>query len=394
MVVMGAVFVALSFGQATVSGLLTPPTPVSFDVWRLREDSEFWRSYDLRMPTGRPSGIERNDTFLTRIWMPTDQTERVPVVILLHFWGATDLGLERQMGEELAKRGVATVAVTLTYHMERAPAGSRSGELAVTADPAQLRETMAQSVADVRRVIQWIEVQDDLDSERIGVGGTSLGALVASLSFAVDPRLKSGCFLLGGADLAQVFFRSSRTAELRVQMRANGIDEERLRAELVEVEPLTYLKAEDRPSFVIRARFDTVIPPETTDELVARLATAQSLTLESGHFGGALVQGPLIRTVAQFFVDSLTGRSFRAPDRFFTPTLRIGLTAGGAEPLSVFGSLDVWRSRGEGGGLGLLMVTPQGPRLFLGGRLGRDGGVGIVVSPRKTTWGLMWGQVL
>ncbi|MFX9638786.1 hypothetical protein ABTO85_20010, partial [Acinetobacter baumannii] len=77
----------------------------------------------------------------------------VPVVVLLHYWGAPDTKVEDEIAQLLARRGIAAVAMPLPYHLGRSPMGRRSGELAIVPDPRSLNQTMTQAVLDVQRTI-------------------------------------------------------------------------------------------------------------------------------------------------------------------------------------------------------------------------------------------------
>ncbi|MBX3097252.1 MAG: alpha/beta hydrolase family protein [Fimbriimonadaceae bacterium] len=385
----------LTLAQVSNAPPLNPfvrPAPYTFSAPSPTESNEFWRRYTLDFDSAMPSGVEPNDTVPILITVPTEQIGKAPVVILLHYWGATDQNVEKNLSDRLAKSGIASIALPIPYHLQRTPPNTRSGEMAITADPAQMREVLIQAMADLSRTIDWIETQENLDSSRVGLAGISLGAIVSSLGYGVEPRIKAAAFMLGGADLAGIFFSSSRTVPLREEMRRRGYTPESLRQELAPVEPLTYLRADDpRPTYIIRARFDTVVMPGQTQKLMDALPGAKLLELDTGHFGGAVVQNRLLGTVSEFFVKTFRNESFSAPTRFFAPTLRFGAIGGGEEPLTFFGGFDLWRS---GSGFASILVTPQGPRGFLGAGLGREWAVGIYASPRRTTWGILWNIVL
>ena len=61
---------------------------------------------------------------------------------------------------------------------------------------------MRQAVCDVRRAAVWLAARPDVDPERLGVSGISLGGIVSALAAAVDPAIREGAFLLAGGDLS------------------------------------------------------------------------------------------------------------------------------------------------------------------------------------------------
>ncbi|MBX3111284.1 MAG: alpha/beta hydrolase family protein [Fimbriimonadaceae bacterium] len=383
----------LAYGQEPppVDG---PVPPVEFGVLRQVSTGEFTEEFTTSFPSVVASGVPENDTVKLRVIMPTERTGPVPVVILLHFWGATDNMVEVEMAERLAVRGMASVLMPLPYHLSRTPRGMKSGELAVQPDPAKLRQTMAQAVLDVRRTVDWIATRNEFKPGAVAVAGTSLGSLVAELAYAVEPRFRAGAFMLGGADLAGVLWSSSRVVQQREALRRLGYTEDKLRQELVPVEPLTFLKKDDtRPTFVVRARQDTVIPPDTSQALIDHLGNVQVLVLETGHYGGFLVQRRLIDTVARFCEASFSNKSFTAPTKFYSPTVRLAMMADTARGLQVGVGLDVWRSNVNSDAFATVMLAPKGLSIYLGRRVNQGLSLGVVAMPRRAAPALVWSVV-
>lgn len=383
----------LCFGTAQPPALTQAAPPVEFGPWEEAFEDEISRVYDLEFPTPLPSAYPENNTVRTRLMVPREASSPMPVVVILHYWGAIDTRLEQALGTELNRRGVAAALMVLPYHLQRTPKGSRSGELAVVADPGAMRATLTQCVQDVKRLLDFLGTRSEFDMGRLGITGTSLGAIVGSLIFGVEPRFAAGASLLGGADLAEILWYSSRTRSQRESLRRRGFDEAALRKALVDVEPLTYLRPSDRPYYVIGARHDEVVPPSATEKLIDATG-AQTLWLDTGHYGGALVERSLVRSLAAYFAAVLNRRPFSAPGRLYAPTLRVGLSLSDGRGLQVAIGADVWRSNPRGDGFGAILLTPKGIEGFLGYQLPRGFSVGVSVQARRTSWGLFWNTVL
>lgn len=327
--------------------------------------------------------------------LPPKADTPVPSVIVLHYWGATDLRTERAQAQRLAQRGIAAIIVELPYHMDRAPGGTRSGELAIIPDPAKLIATMTQAVFDIRRTVDWIQSRNEFDPNRIGLVGTSLGGVVGSLAFAIEPRIRAFCSVLGGVQIAELIWHSSRLVREREKLRREGFSKERLAIALEPIEPSRFLKGDERrPTYLIAARYDTVIPRVSYQSLVNALGNPPTLWIHTGHYGGYFVQDSLLRTVVDFFVHSFAGEQYEPPGRLFAPTLRLTGTANTGSGLQVGLGLDVWRNNDEAGLVGTLIFTPKGPEGFLGTRVSSGLSLGIAVLPRRTTLGAMWSFVL
>jgi dienelactone hydrolase len=114
----------------------------------------------------------------------------VPVVLITHYWGARDLRAEVSLATELAQLGIGSAIMSLPYHLSRAPKGTRSGDMAIQPDPEKLKATLVQSVLDMRRTLDFLATRPEFRRDQIGLAGTSLGAIVASLAYAVEPRFR------------------------------------------------------------------------------------------------------------------------------------------------------------------------------------------------------------
>lgn len=390
---MGALSPASTLAQE--DSITQPPEKVSFEPLKEVRRSEFFTEHEVSFTSPLPTKEEENNTVRLSVFLPTDRHAAVPVVVLLHFWGARDDRLERAIAARLAELNVASVLMPLPYHLGRTPKNKASGEMAIVANMGHLRKTTVQGVQDLRRTVDWIESREEFRHDQIGIGGTSLGALVGALAFAIEPRFAASSYLLGGADMAHILWHSARVVSQREELRNQGLTEVKVREELAPIEPLNYLKPDDvRPSFVIAAKFDTVVPPADAEKLIAALGNCQSLWLDTGHYGGALVQARLVRTVAGFFAATFRGTSYQAPRSLFAPTLRWGATLTESAGLQVGAGIDVWRLKSDGETFGSVLLTPSGAQGFIGQTISKNLAVGVIVLPKKTTVGALWSVVL
>ncbi|MCW5947592.1 MAG: hypothetical protein KIT74_11250 [Fimbriimonadales bacterium] len=349
----------------------------------------------LRYPSPIVTDKTENNTVDVEVHLPRTARTPMPMVILLHYWGATDLGVERRFARNLNDRGFAAAILTLPYHLQRTPAGIKSGDYAIRPDVEFLRETMTQSVFDIKRLVDWIEARpQQFDINRIAVAGISLGAVIGALVLGVEPRVTAGAFLLGGVDLAGLLWNSSITISTRNGLRSQGYNEERLREALESVEPSRYPRQSlGENVIVIGARFDDIVPRENTEQLIDMFDAKQVVWLNTGHYGGALAEQRLYRTVADFFESRFLGAEFAQSRTVGLPTLRIGVHYNTDYKLTVAAGLDIWRAP-KGQGFVSAMITPEGPMAFAGANLTKGLTAGVVVTPRQITWGVFWGVVL
>ncbi|MCC7229793.1 MAG: alpha/beta hydrolase family protein [Fimbriimonadaceae bacterium] len=375
--------------------LRQPVPPLIFEPWKLVSETDSSREYSVSFPSPDTSPVPENNVVPVRAFVPTLGSAPHPVVLILHFWGARDLKVERSLAGQLARRGIASVIMALPYHLGRTPPGKRSGELAIQPDPAALRATMTQAVRDVKRTVDFIASRSEFDGSRIGISGTSLGALVASLAYGTESRFSRAAFVLGGMDLAQILWSSSLLVEARDALRRRGFTENRLRFELAEVEPLTYIgtRKSDQP-FIIGGRFDTVIPTSATDALIGSFEHPKVLWLETGHYGGIFVQSRILKEVANYFQAEFGGNAYVAPKRIFVPTLRIGVEGSTSNGMDIGVGIDLWKSNRSGDWMGTGLITPRGPQLFLGYRVSAGLSIGASIGTKRVGAAIFWSRVL
>lgn len=371
--------------------MTTPPEQIAFPSWKQVDSDEFTKTYEMSFPSPLTTSFPENNTVRLKVFIPTDVRGPVPSVVILHYWGATDIELESAMAREMNNLGVAGIVMVLPYHLSRTPKGSRSGEMALQPDTLELFKVMKQSILDLRRTADWIQSRPEFDRNKIGLAGTSLGGIVASLGYGIEPRFTCGSFVLAGANLSKILWNSSKVVAQRDVLRRKGYTEERLKNELKAIEPSNYLKPDDaRPSLVIAARQDTVVPPSCASELIAATGTKNAIWLDTGHYGGAFVRGRIVRTVARFFDESFRGAKFEAPPTIKSITFKFGLVYTPERNLQVAVSTDVWRANQRGDMYASAVLTPQGLQGFIGHKVSQGLSLGVVILPKKVVPGISW----
>lgn len=386
-------FAGLTLAQ-TPQAPPSPPT-IQFDEMQPFAQWPDGEEFVLSFPTTIPTPQPENNVVPIHILLPKGKAGPFPTVIILHYWGALNRNVERAMGLALNRRGIAAVLMTLPYHLERTPAGSRSGEMAIQSDPALLNVTLLQSLQDTRRCIDYVESRPEFDHEKIGIGGLSLGAIVTALVYGVDSRVNHAVFVLGGVDIAHILWNSSRVVAQRDELRQKGYTEEKLRDDLAALEPGTFLKARpETDALIIAARYDTVIPARSTRELIEDIKSPQVSWLNTGHFGGAFVQNRLLSEVADYFSKSFGGQPFTVQPNLGAPTIRLGVQYNFSTGMDIGFGADIWTAGKEREYSATALLTPRGIRLFLGRRVGRQISAGALIDARGVNLGVLWSTVL
>lgn len=114
-------------------------------------------------------------------------TGRLPAVVCLHGLGGNKEGLSDYL-EELARRGFVGVALDARYHGERA--GNLTKAMADAFRTGKEHPYLWDTVWDTWRVLDYLQTRPDVDKDRLGVMGISLGGHTTWMVSA-DSRVKA-----------------------------------------------------------------------------------------------------------------------------------------------------------------------------------------------------------
>lgn len=272
----------------------------------LRLDAPGHSVLAVRFPTPVESPDPANNTVHAEYFRPAGAgaSGRRPAVVVLHILGA-DFALSRFIAARLADRGVAALFVKLPYYGERRPPGSRDRFLST--DTERSIRVMRQGVCDVRRAAAWLASRPEVDPEKLGVTGVSLGGIVASVAASVDPTLNRAALILAGGDLARVMWEMPEAARHRAAWLASGRTFEDLRALTLPFDPLTYAGrlAVGKRVLMVAGNVDEVIPPASARALWEAAGRPPITWYDCGHYSAAGVLLPAVRQAVEFFAADL-----------------------------------------------------------------------------------------
>lgn len=158
----------------------------------------------------------------------------------------------------------------------------------------EVEDYFRQVVLDNRQVLDWLMQQPEVDPNRLGCLGLSLGGIRASLVAGVDKRIKAVVIGLAGGSFADMAVTSKERKLERCirQWVRSGIPREDIHNELsakVRTDPLRlapYIDARDALLFI--ALFDQSVPRKSGDRLREAIGNPQTVYLLSGHYSGFL----------------------------------------------------------------------------------------------------------
>jgi dienelactone hydrolase len=130
-----------------------------------------------------------------------------PLVIVLPVWGVSSYPSETiAAGLRAHSEGDVNVLLVEGEHLlfdwdAMAAAGD---EAAFQAGLARMVARFADTVIDIRRLVDWAQERPEVDPARIALVGFSMSAIVGSVVLANEPRVGYGVLVVGGADLHEV----------------------------------------------------------------------------------------------------------------------------------------------------------------------------------------------
>jgi dienelactone hydrolase len=135
-----------------------------------------------------------------RLLLPPRAERPVPVVLLQHGAGGSKRApyIEAAAGP-WAMRGLAVASIDFPLHGERSDA--KLSKL-LTGGAAALGDLWLdvhrRAVIDLARAVDAVAGLSEIDGERVGYAGFSLGSIIGTAFCAVDPRPRAAAFALGG----------------------------------------------------------------------------------------------------------------------------------------------------------------------------------------------------
>lgn len=184
---------------------------------------------------------------------------------------------------------------------------NRPVELDTIESAKQAEDYLRQTVLDSRQVLDYLVAQEEVDVDKIGCLGLSLGGIKASVVSGVDERIKCTVVGLAGGSMADIFLESKEKTvrDCAKQWMELGVSPEALRIELEDklvTDPLRLAKYVDaRNTLMYIAMFDRIVPKECGKNLWRATGKPEVVYLFSGHFTSILYLPFVERNSLAFF---------------------------------------------------------------------------------------------
>lgn len=270
------------------------------------------RIYRLSYPSPVRTGLESNNTIPAEYYLPhgiDPGDPQRPAVICLHILGG-NFELVRLLCAVFADRGIPAIMFKLPYYGERA---DRSVYRLLRNDASVFAQALDQGTADVERTFHLLASRPEIDAERIGISGISLGAIVGATSAGRLPGIRRAGLLLGGGDLATIIHHARETRGLSEFIRNQPpAVQARIEQAIADLDPLRYetrLRELGQAGrlLMINAGDDEVIPRACTDRLAEAAGVTDQVVWLDGlaHYTAMAALPGIVRQLGDFFAQDL-----------------------------------------------------------------------------------------
>lgn len=203
---------------------------------------------------------------------------RQPTVLMLPISGGVDFSVT-SFAACFAPRGINCAIVY-----------NREVEIEDTQSAAQVEAYFRQTVLDCRQVLDYLVTRPDVDPNRLGCLGLSLGGIKAGLLAGVDDRIKCVVLGLAGGSMADIALHSTEDGleDYIDELQDMGVSAETIYTELLEnvrTDPLRlgpYIDADGTLMFI--ATFDHVVPTWAGEQLRQAIGGPRTVYLLAGHY--------------------------------------------------------------------------------------------------------------
>ncbi|MBI2387081.1 MAG: hypothetical protein HYV14_13905 [Elusimicrobia bacterium] len=244
--------------------------------------------YLLKFPSAAKSPWPANDTVWAHLSVP-DAAKRKSgaAVLVLPVMAAPNVWIETRFVDRFVSDGLVVMWIEMPTQFHRRPHPSMpSGQVFLARTTGQLARNFRQSVSDARRAFGVLAARPEVDPERVALFGISLGAIVGSVTWSVDPRPAAGVFVMGGADFPGIALNGSLSGPFVKKM---GLQAGDLRTAWTGLDPLDY-KASNagKKALLINVNSDTVIPRANALRLKEAFPDSRQVWLPLGHYTAIL----------------------------------------------------------------------------------------------------------
>ncbi|MBI2451152.1 MAG: hypothetical protein HYV52_02335 [Parcubacteria group bacterium] len=218
-----------------------------------------------------------------------------PAIIVLPILKGGEI-LTRHIGKTLSENNFN--AFTLQWEESLLPQEMKEikSEEDLKKAAVKIKTIAVSRIIKIRQLIDWISAKPEVDKNRLGIAGVSLGGITASLILEIDPRVKTGVVLLAGGDIGHLLAYSKEKGIIKVRekiLSSLNWNQEKLKSFLNPIlapaDPINYPnQASAEKILMINGLYDEVIPDHSQISLWSSLGNPEQYFILSGHYSALL----------------------------------------------------------------------------------------------------------
>jgi isopenicillin-N N-acyltransferase like protein len=286
-------------------------SPFDYSIRLLSERPQFC-VYRLTYPSPVVTPVKQNNTVPADYYLPNGikpGDPKRPAVICLHILDGNE-PLTDLVCSVLAGRGIPAISFKLPYY---GPRGTAKGPEGLADNPQLFVGAIAQAGEDIRRTIDLLASREEVNPERIGITGISLGAIIAATAAGAEPRLNRAGLILGGGDLLKIIHHARETQTLSAMLKKlPQAEREEVEGKITERDPLQFAaglreRARDGRVLMLNAAADEVVPRACTEKLAEAIGISDRVVWFEGlgHYTAMAELPRAMRMMADFFAKDL-----------------------------------------------------------------------------------------
>jgi hypothetical protein len=278
-------------GAPAIAAFAAPAQAADIEL-ELRGEGPSYRRYALEF---RSSGDNRQpDNRVRGRYLQSKSPGSRPLVIILPIWGSSSQP-PRVLANHLTKGERAGDVNVLRLEGPRTLVNWDKLELAQS-ERAFLQEfgrgvdVYQTAVDDIRRLLRWAERRPEVDRQRIGLAGFSIGAIVGTMVMGVEEGIWRGTLVMGGGDPATILsvcpgrIQGVRRTLLRRFDWSVEHYRELIAEPLAAVDPLRFAgRVDPRRVLFVEATQDRCIPESSRRGLWEALGRPERIRIDRGH---------------------------------------------------------------------------------------------------------------
>jgi dipeptidyl aminopeptidase/acylaminoacyl peptidase len=147
-----------------------------------------------------------------------------------------------------------------------------------------------------------MEGRSEIDAQRLGIMGTSLGSFMAALTGEMEPKLRRVAVLLGGGGFIAAYYDDPRAKRFRDMWEALGGTKAKAANLIAPFDPITCAaNLKDHKLLILAARRDDIVPPRMADALWKATGRQKIVWYNCTHYGAAIYFVPALRHLVNHF---------------------------------------------------------------------------------------------